>query len=579
MATAANGYVRVAATDEVQDGKPKAVKVEGKSIALFEHDGAVFATDNQCPHMGYPLTRGRVRNGVLTCDWHGWSYDLGGGGCFTGGCDDLETYPVEVRNGDVFVNVREGGSKRSDAHFLLLKEGLFSTDQWTISKAVAIMLARGVSERDTLNLIIRHGGRHVATERGANDGGGEVTDFINGIKVARQYETDDRIIPLTFAAHGLSGRAGDRPRIQQLPDPVSWEKLESWIRVFSKDKKWEGIEKCLVTARRLGGHDDKILPLLYECAVAPHFLGHSNNILHAGYIAEVLEEFGWDEAEELVCNLSAKILGQERGLPDEIRQSAISRFIADTETLDALAPNPNAHFDEDAFAEGLVSGEIGPTFAVVTQALKDGVPIDRLVTTMVVLAADRMARTPVNMNPGWGGLAREMMMASSIRTALRDGGYRTAAQALYHVAWQFYGDRWLNITHRPLSEVRGEIQPGSSDESEAIEGVISSIEKIQIREIGRQTRDYLRAGYSGDALLRELGLVILKDDNGRNLLSTLRTIFDEWSLCKEHPARNQLLVGLARWATDTRRATGSQSAAATALRFAKGQTAVDLYES
>ncbi len=144
MSTEQNGFVRVAATDEVVDGKPKAVKVEGRSIALFKHNGSVFATDNQCPHMGYPLTRGRVRNGVLTCDWHGWSYDLGGGGCFTGGCDDLETFPVEVRNGDVFVNVGEGGSKRSDAHFLLLKEGLYSTDQWTISKAVAIMLARGV---------------------------------------------------------------------------------------------------------------------------------------------------------------------------------------------------------------------------------------------------------------------------------------------------------------------------------------------------------------------------------------------------------------------------------------------------
>ena len=73
--------------------------------------------------------------------------------------------------------------------------------------------------------------------------------------------------------------------------------------------------------------------------------------------------------------------------------------------------------------------------------------------------------------------------------------------------------------------------------------------------------------------------MILKDDNGRNILSTLRTIFDEWTLCADHPSRNQLLVGLARWATDSRRATGSQSAAATALRFAKGQTAVDLYEA
>ena len=130
-----------------------------------------------------------------------------------------------------------------------------------------------------------------------------------------------------------------------------------------------------------------------------------------------------------------------------------------------------------------------------------------------------------------------------------------------------------------MSESRGSLQPGSAPEAEAIESVLSSIEQIQIREIGRQTRDYLRSGYSGDALLRELGLVILKDDNGRNILSTLRTIFDEWTLCEDHPSRNQLLVGLARWATDVRRATGSQSAAATALRFAKGQTAVDLYES
>src|SRR6266516_218470 len=76
-------FVKVADLKDVPEGTPKAVKVEGRSIALFQHQGNVYATDNQCPHMGYPLTRGRVRNGVLTCDWHGWSYDMRGGGCFT----------------------------------------------------------------------------------------------------------------------------------------------------------------------------------------------------------------------------------------------------------------------------------------------------------------------------------------------------------------------------------------------------------------------------------------------------------------------------------------------------------------
>jgi hypothetical protein len=86
--------------------------------------------------------------------------------------------------------------------------------------------------------------------------------------------------------------------------------LERWIRLFSADKSWEGIEKCLITARRMGGHDDNIVGLLYECAVEPHFLGHSNNLLYLGYLAELLEEFGWDEVEELVCNLAAKILAR-----------------------------------------------------------------------------------------------------------------------------------------------------------------------------------------------------------------------------------------------------------------------------
>jgi len=102
MSKTQSNYVKVAEVKDVPEGIPKAVKVEGRSIALFQHQGSVYATDNQCPHMGYPLTRGRVRNGVLTCDWHGWSYDMKGGGCFTGGCDDLDTFPVEVRDGAIY---------------------------------------------------------------------------------------------------------------------------------------------------------------------------------------------------------------------------------------------------------------------------------------------------------------------------------------------------------------------------------------------------------------------------------------------------------------------------------------------
>jgi len=583
MSNTQSNFVKVADLKDVPEGTPKAVRVEGRSIALFQHQGNVYATDNQCPHMGYPLTRGRVRNGVLTCDWHGWSYDMRGGGCFTGGCDDLDTFPVEVRDSAIYIDVRSGGSRRKDAHFLLLKEGLLSEDNWTLSKAIAIMLAQGVSEQDTLKRVVQHLGRHIATERGASDGGRELALMVNGVKVARHYAPDDRLIPLMMAATGASGRAGDRPAVQPLPPPVTWDKLEHWIRVFSADKTWEGIEKCLITARRLGGHDERIVPLLYECALEPFFLGHTENLPLLGYLAESLEEFGWDQAEELVCNLAAKILGRDRGAPEELRLAAIKMFEPIHTLIDELAStsprDQGATYDEDALSRGLVSGDLTQTFNVISDALRARVDIDRIVTTMVLLAADRMARTPVNLNPGWGSLRQELVLASSVRTALRYGGLNVGARALYHAAWQFFSDRWLNITPRSLTEPLSAARSDASNEDTGLRTVLDSIETIQVREVGRHTREYLNAGFSGDRLLSEMGQSILRDDNGWSLVHALRTVFDEWKLCEGHPARNQLLAGLARWATDVRKRTGSQSAAQTAQRFARGQTAVDLYES
>ena len=68
-----------------------------------------------------------------------------------------------------------------------------------------------------------------------------------------------------------------------------------------------------------------------------------------------------------------------------------------------------------------------------------------------------------------------------------------------------------------------------------------------------------------------------RDDNGCSLLHTLHSVFDEWLQWEGPPARGLLLAGPARWATDTR-SIGSQSAAKTTQRFARGETAVELYE-
>ena len=206
-------FRKVASLADVPLRGTKAVRLDDKrSVALFNLDGRVYATNNQCPHMGYPLTRGTVRYGVVTCDWHRRSFDLEGGGCFMPGCDDVETFPVEVRNGDVWIRLGNPAYSRKDKHLRLLLEGLLRSDEWTIAKAIGQLQAGGVPDAEIAHVCLRHLGRHVTTE-GGPEAGGKVSSLINGIKVARKYEGEAQLIALAGAAKATAGEAGQRQPI------------------------------------------------------------------------------------------------------------------------------------------------------------------------------------------------------------------------------------------------------------------------------------------------------------------------------------------------------------------------------
>jgi hypothetical protein len=179
---------------------------------------------------------------------------------------------------------------------------------------------------------------------------------------------------------------------------------------------------------------------------------------------------------------------------------------------------------------------------------------------------------------GWGPLTTELTLAASLRTAQRHGGSYVAAKGLLHVAWQIFADRWLNIPLRPLTEP---LEGGALDvpnEDEAVRLILDSIASLNVQDVGQQVLKFLNAGFSGDRLLHEIGRVMLWDDTNMQILPTLRTVFDEWEYCAGHPARNRLLIGLARYATDIRTNKDSGSATNTAMRFADGKTTVEAFE-
>ena len=548
---------------------------EGRSIALFNVDGKLYATDNQCPHMGYPLTRGRIRHGILTCDWHERSFDLEGGGCFNVECDDLQTFPAEVRDNEIWVQLGDLTYRRKAEHLSLLWEGLLSGDRWTMSKAIALLLKGGVPEVEIVELILRHLGRHIASSHGS-EAGWDIARLMNGLSVGRRYKDADRLIAMTTAACAASGGAAERLEVVPLPEPVAWENIDPWIRSFSRDGRSERIERCLFTAYTLGDAD-KVLPLLFECTVEPHFLGFPDNLISLGYLSEAADEFGWEKAFELVFNLGAQLVGRGRGEPQRFRRDAIGIMREKLRELDG-SDNAATNYDEDAFVSALTSVDIQKSFDAVAAALQGGVPIDQLISTLVILAADRMARTPVNVDAGWECLTTELNLAASLRTVQRIAGNTAAAKGIFHAAWLIFDDRWRNIPLRTLTPPPVESTLNVLNEEEGIQQITNAIETLNVQSVGGQVLAYLNAGYSGDTLLRALGKAILWNDTATEILPTLRTIFDEWNSCAGHPARNQLLVALARYATDIRTNKDSGSATTTAMRFAEGRTTVEVFE-
>ncbi len=582
-------WIHVAALSDVPMGESKAVKLdEGRSVALFNVDGRIYATDNQCPHMGYPLTRGAVRNGILTCDWHGRSFDLEGGGCFNYECDDLQTFPVDVRQNEIWIQPGDPQYKRRDEHLRLLWEGLLSEDRWTISKAIALLLKGNVPEEEIVEMLLRHVGRQIASSEDENgNGGAAVARLINGLKVGRRYQDADRLMVLATSACSIAGKAAERLEVVPLTGIGVVERHRSMDADLLHDGQAGRIERSLFTAHHLH-HEDKILPLLYECAVEPYFIGFADNLLALGYVAEIIETFGWERSSELVFNLSAKLLGRRRGEPERFRRDAVALMTSIVPSIEATNPATNRviEYNEDELVSALLSVNIHKSFEAVSAALEAGVKLDRLITTLVLLAADRMARTPVNVDAGWEVLTTELNLAASLRTAARHGSSHVAAKGLFHAAWQIFADRWLNIPARALSAPIGGEQLDVPDEETGVRVILESIASLNVQDVGRLVLEYLNAGYSGDRLLHEMGRVMLWDDTNTKVLPTLRTVLEEWerssgsdrALGAGHPARYQLIVGLARYATDIRTNKDSGSATNTAMRFAEGKTTVEVFE-
>ena len=100
-----NQLVRICPAAEVPSEGTKLVTLDQQELAIIAHGGKFYAVENRCPHKGGPLGLGQLRNGIITCPWHRFRFELETGKSVTNPAMRATTYRVIVEQGDLLLEI------------------------------------------------------------------------------------------------------------------------------------------------------------------------------------------------------------------------------------------------------------------------------------------------------------------------------------------------------------------------------------------------------------------------------------------------------------------------------------------
>ena len=292
-------------TDFTLAGGLEELKAKGRLVVhgahrpiLVVHDrGRIFALDNRCPHMGFPLDRGSIEDGILTCHWHHARFDLQSGCTFDLWADDAPACPVEVRNGEIWVKTTFGHADPALHWRQRLKDGLAHDIGLVIAKAVQGQLAAGVAKADILRQAALFGAQN-------RDGWGVGLTILTALgNLLPALPEDEAYLALFHGARRVAADCdGQPPRrerapLDSRPDPAA---LKRWLRRWTKVRHREAAERTLLTAIAAGlspaALADALLAAETERAFADS--GHSLDFINKAF--ECLDLIGWEHASSVL---------------------------------------------------------------------------------------------------------------------------------------------------------------------------------------------------------------------------------------------------------------------------------------
>ncbi len=524
--------LRAASLEDVRRLGSLVAHVNGHTLALFSDGDQVRAVDNRCPHMGFPLHRGTLADGILTCHWHHARFDVTTGGTFDQWADDLRVFPVELRDGEVWVDLAQLGDPLEHRRERL-RNGLERNLPLVIAKSVIGLVDGGADPVEPFRIGLEFGARY----RSAGFGQGLTMHgcFANLLPT---LDPGDRAHALH---HGLSAVAldcaGMAPRFAVRPLPggeTDVGVLERWFRQFVEVRDAEGAERCIVSAVRAGSNDRQLADLLFAAATDHRYIRTGHVLDFTNKALESLDAVGWDRglAEPVLASLATQYAEADRMEESNAWRHPVDVVAIVERAFEELPPvllgNVPVSDTRTWLDETVLLGDDPQAIAdALVDAIGNELPAEAVAAAVVRAAAVRIARFHTSNEFGdWDTALHTFTFANAVHQGLRRAPSPELLRGVFDAAMSVYLDRFLNVPAARLPEPAGD-----ADHRELLAALPTLLDQQQqVNEAGALVAAYLTADGEAGHLQAALGSALLREDRDFHTIQAVEAAYRQFAL-------------------------------------------------
>jgi nitrite reductase/ring-hydroxylating ferredoxin subunit len=541
-----------------------------RPILVIYDRGRVFALDNRCPHMGFPLERGSVEDGILTCHWHHARFDLESGCTFDLWADDVPICPVEVRDGDVWVKTTFGHADPAAHWRERLADGLAHDLGLVAAKAVHGQLAADVPRADIVRQVALFGAQN-------RDGWGVGLTILTALaNLLPMLPEEEAYLALFHGARRVAADCdGEAPRRERAPlgsqpDPAA---LKRWLRRWTHVRHREAAERTLLTAIA-GGLSPAVLAdalLAAETERAFADTGHSLDFINKAF--ECLDLIGWEHAPAVLPTIVGQMVAARGAEESTAWRQPVDLVALCEEAANQLpqvfAAGRGVHSASQtrvtraygwshhaALARELLGDDPARIVDALKAAIRAGAAPADLSRSLAYAAALRVARFGnANEHADWETAHHVFTYANAVDQMLKrigtanPDGHVAAVRGVLHGAMALYLTRYLNVPPARIPGEGGEQLDDLPTDAEMIRTALLDAfdRQRQVDLAARLVARHLSLGHSPQALIATLARALLREDAGFHAYQMLEAGVRQSAAWGDTDEGRHILIAVARY--------------------------------